>query len=122
MDILDVQKIVLSSECEEVREERVEVALGLQMEHGGVVRVVEMREYAEELTVDVLRRSGEGLRELNADFGGEVPGVIDSLLNPGHNVVDIRGSRELYLFPVLINPSIVEHGAGRHSRTRMGST
>jgi len=87
------------------------------MEHSVVVRVVEMREYAEKLAVDVFRGGGEGWSEICANFSGEVLGVIQSLLNPGHNVIYVRGCREFYLFPILIDPSVVKSGASRHGRT-----
>jgi len=52
-NVLDVQQLVLTTECEEVREERVEVRFGTQVKDLGVVRVVYVREDAQELTVDV---------------------------------------------------------------------
>ena len=66
LDILDLQELVLLAECEEVREERVEVALAAQVQDLLVVRVVEVREDAEELAVDVLDCRGEVLREVAA--------------------------------------------------------
>ena len=49
-----------------MREEGVEVPLGAEVEDLGVVRVVEVREDAEELAVDVLNCRGEVLREVAA--------------------------------------------------------
>ena len=66
LDILDLQELVLLAECEEVREERVEVALAAQVQDLLVVCVVEVREDAEELAVDVLDCRGKVLREVAA--------------------------------------------------------
>ena len=66
LDVLDLEELVLLSEGEEMREERVEVALRSEMEDLFVVRMVEVREDAEELAVDVLDRRGEVLREVPA--------------------------------------------------------
>lgn len=53
-NVFDVQQLVLAAECKEVSEERVEVRFGAQVEDLRVVRVVYMREYTQELTIDVL--------------------------------------------------------------------
>ena len=66
LDVLDLEELVLLSEGEEMREERVEVALRSEMEDLFVVRMVEVREDAEELAVDVLDRRGKVLREVPA--------------------------------------------------------
>ena len=66
LDVLNLEELVLPSEGEEMREERVEVALRSEVEDFFVVRVVEVREDAEELAVDVLDCRGEVLREVAA--------------------------------------------------------
>jgi len=53
-NVFDVQQFVLTTKRKEVRKERVEVRFGTQMKNLGVVRVVYMREDAQELTIDVL--------------------------------------------------------------------
>jgi hypothetical protein len=53
-EVLRVEKLVLPPECKEVREERVEVRLGAQVENLSKMCVIEMREDAEQLSVDVL--------------------------------------------------------------------
>ena len=52
-NVLDVQQLVLTTEREEVGEERVEVRFGTQVEDLGIVGVVYVREDAQELTVDM---------------------------------------------------------------------
>ena len=61
LDILRVEELVLLAEGEEVCEERVEVALGAEMQDLWVVRVVEVGEDAQKLAVDVLDGRGEVL-------------------------------------------------------------
>lgn len=61
LDILRVEELVLLAEGEEVCEERVEVALGAEMQDLRVVRVVEVSEDAQKLAVDVLDGRGEVL-------------------------------------------------------------
>ena len=53
LNIFDLQQFVLASEREEVREERVEVRFGAEVEDLGVVRVVDMCKDAQELTIDM---------------------------------------------------------------------
>lgn len=64
--LLLLEQVKLAAKGEKVGEERVEVALGGQVEEDGVVRVVEVREDAEKLGVDVTRDRGEIWREFAA--------------------------------------------------------
>jgi hypothetical protein len=53
-NIFDVQQFILTTKRKEVRKERVEVWFGTQMKDLRVMRIVYMREDAQELTIDVL--------------------------------------------------------------------
>ena len=59
-DISDFQQLVFFSKCQEVGKQRIEVGLGSQMEDNVKVRVIKMRENAEELAIDALHGRGEG--------------------------------------------------------------
>ena len=66
LDVLGLEKLILLAEREEVREERVEVAFGAEVEDLRIVRVVEVREDAQKLAVDMFDGGREVLRELAA--------------------------------------------------------
>jgi hypothetical protein len=69
LDVLAVQELVLAPEREEVREQAVQVWLGPQVEDVRVVRVVDVREHAQQLPVHVLHRRREVCGELGACGG-----------------------------------------------------
>lgn len=64
--LLLFEQVEFATKGEEVGEERVEVALGGQVQEDGVVRVVEVREDAQELRVDVARNRRKVRREFAA--------------------------------------------------------
>ena len=127
--------------------ERVKVALAAEMEQVGELGVVDVRKDAQELLVDVLacgeerrwelsrcpgrRQSGEGERERERErgversartsLGGKGGFVREKTTNPGHDVVNVLRRRELDLFPVLVDPCIVETGTPTWQSGSVGS-
>jgi hypothetical protein len=65
-NVLDVEELVLAPERQEVREERVEVRLGAQVQDLRVMRVIDVREHAQQLPIHVLDRRREVGLKLSA--------------------------------------------------------
>lgn len=111
-----------------MREERVEVALTAQMQDLLVVRVVDMREYPEELAVHVLDGGREVRRkfltyrrrrmvrclhtsrqtETRTRLCREHVLVVKQVLHPSHHVVDVSRCGQLHALPILVDPRVVE--------------
>jgi hypothetical protein len=120
------------------------------MEDLGVMCVVYVGKDAEELAVDVLDGGGEGLRKVVTcepvslpslvwsgltRFGGEHVLVVEQVLDPGHDVINIRRCGEVDALSILVDPSVIKAGgrsvkrgtrrethalrSGRHGRTRV---
>ena len=65
-NVFDVQQLILTAERKEVSKERVEVRFRTQMKNLRIVRVINMRKYTQELTIDVLDGRRERRREVLA--------------------------------------------------------
>lgn len=111
-----------------MREERVEVALTAQMQDLLVVRVIDMREYSEQLAVHVLDGGREVRRELltyrgrrmlrclHTDGRAEARTrlcrehvvVVKQVLHPSHHVVDVSRRGQLHALSILVDPRVVE--------------
>ena len=60
----------------------------------------------EQQFLDLLQHDVEVGGKLIAMFGGKYGFVVDNLLDVGHHVVHVLGSRDLALLPLVIHPHV----------------
>jgi len=72
------------------------------------VGVIQVSEHSEELTVYLLCDRREIRLEIGAELGWEVLSILDRLLDPGHDVVNIRRSWQFDLLARRVDPSIIK--------------
>lgn len=114
--LLPVNQVELLNEEDEVFEGGVEMGLLLQLDDRVKVLVVNMSIDPEKPLQDGLRHRHEVLWERNAYFRREKCFIIELILNPGHQVINVLWSRALdWLFNVgPIGPVVLILGSSRH--------
>lgn len=63
---------------------------------------------AQELSIDLFRNRWEILLELCTELCGEVTSILDGLLNPGHDIIDVCWRGEFNLLALSVDPCVVE--------------
>jgi len=122
--ILYFEELKFNAEREKLSEKGIEVWFGAKVKDLMVVRMVYVSKYSEKLTVDVLCGRRETLGEFSAYrrfrgrkkvrirrhtcFRREHILIIEHILNPSHNVVDISRRGQLDLFSILVDPSVIK--------------
>lgn len=89
-------------------EERVEVGLALEVQEMSIVGVIDVCEDAQELSVNVLCGSREGLGERSAAVGRENVLVVQQVLNPREDIVDVCRGGKFDLLSIRVDPRVFE--------------
>lgn len=113
-----VNKVELLDKENEVLEGGVEVGLLLQLHHRVKMLVVDVSVNPEQTLQDGFGHRHEVLGEGNADLGGKKCLIIQLILHPGHQVVDVLGCRafDRLLNISAISPMILISRSSRHHR------
>lgn len=111
-----IDQIELLHEEDEVLERRVQVRLLAEAHHLLEVLVVDVRVHAEQPLQDRLGDGQEVLREGHADLRGEQRLVVQLVLHPRHQVVNVLGGAALdrLLDRLAVGPVVLVLGAGGH--------
>lgn len=80
--------------------------------------VIDVCKDTENLLVYRLDRGQKLITELTTGFGREQLLFVDAIIDPGQDIVNVLTRWKSHLFPILVEPSIVESWSGTHARTR----
>lgn len=109
-DVFSLQQPILLPKHQKVGKERVEVALGMEMQEIREMGVVYMRKDAEELREDRFGARCKGGRrgwgKVVSGAGGEGRFVVEAVLDPGHHVVGVCRGGERDCASVTVCPFV----------------
>lgn len=117
-ELSSVNEVELLDKENEVLEGSVEVGLLLQLHHGVKMLVVDVSVHPEQTLQDGFGHRHEVLREGDSNLGGEKCLIIQLILHPGHQVVDVLGRRAFngLLNIGAVSPVILIPWSSRHHR------
>ena len=103
-------------EIDEVLERRVQVRLLLEHDHFLEVLMVDVRVDAKQTLENGLGNREEVLRKRNADLRREEQLVVELILHPGHEIVDVArcGAFDRLLDRMAVGPVVLVLGPGGH--------
>lgn len=114
-----VNEVELLDKEDEVFEGGVEVSLLLQLHHRVKMLMVDVSVNSEQALQDSLGHRHEVLRERHSYLGREKSLIVQLVLHPGHQIVNVFGSRALdgLLNVCAVSPVVFIPWSSRHHRT-----
>lgn len=116
-----INEIKLLYKIDKVLKRRVQMGLFAQSNHFGKVLMINVGIHAKQSFQNRFRNLNKVLRKGNANFRREQRFVIQLILHPSHQVINVLGSTALdgFLHRLSVGPVILVFRSGRHDTARV---